>query len=190
MKRCTKCGLKKSLTEFYARTDNGQPKSACKPCEREKRATYVDGNKEAIRIRRVLNASKYRRYNKRYYEAHKEQHAATMRVYTQNRTKSDPNFKLLRNLRTRLYNALKRNFYVDQSFDPGCSINELKNYLESKFQPGMSWDNWSREGWHIDHIKPLRAFDLTDPNQLKEAVHYTNLQPLWAKDNLHKSGKV
>lgn len=73
--------------------------------------------------------------------------------------------------------------------DLGCSMEELKVYLESKFQPGMSWDNYSFTGWHIDHIIPLSSFDLTDPEQFKQACHYTNLQPLWAEDNFKKSNK-
>ena len=52
----------------------------------------------------------------------------------------------------------------------------------------MSWDNYGE--WHIDHIMPLSTFDLTNPDQLKEACKYTNLQPLWAEDNLHKSSKL
>ena len=70
--------------------------------------------------------------------------------------------------------------------DLGCTIEELKLYLAAKFQPGMSWENWSFAGWHIDHIRPLASFDLTDSAQFKLAVHYTNLQPLWAKDNFSK----
>jgi len=62
--------------------------------------------------------------------------------------------------------------------------------LESKFQPDMNWDNWASDGWHIDHIKPLASFDLTDREQLLIACHYTNLQPLWAKDNIAKSDKI
>ena len=53
----------------------------------------------------------------------------------------------------------------------------------------MTWDNYGRYGWHIDHIKPLCRFDLTDGKQLLEAVHYTNLQPLWASDNYAKGGR-
>ena len=53
----------------------------------------------------------------------------------------------------------------------------------------MSWDNWSIKGWHIDHIRPCSSFDLSDPTQQKECFHYTNLQPLWASENLKKNNK-
>ena len=70
-------------------------------------------------------------------------------------------------------------------------VHELKVYLERLFHPGMTWDNLgrydkNRPTWHIDHIKPLSLFDLTDNEQVKLACHYTNLQPLWAEENLRK----
>jgi len=71
--------------------------------------------------------------------------------------------------------------------DLGCTIPELIKYLESKFQLGMTWENHSSTGWHIDHIIPLCEFDLTDREQFLKAAHYTNLQPLWAEDNLKKN---
>lgn len=93
-------------------------------------------------------------------------------------------------LRSRLLKALKGGIKSHKTKELlGCSIEELRVYLESKFQPGMSWNNWTKDGWHIDHIKPLASFDLTDPQQLKEACHYTNLQPLWAEENLRKGDK-
>ena len=66
----------------------------------------------------------------------------------------------------------------------GCNKNELASHLETQFTEGMSWDNYGK--WHIDHIKPIVSFDLTDPRQQKECFNYTNLQPLWAEDNLRK----
>lgn len=72
--------------------------------------------------------------------------------------------------------------------DLGCSIPEFKTYIENKFVDGMSWDNHGE--WHLDHIKPLASFDLTDRSQLLIACHYTNYQPLWAIDNLKKGCQV
>jgi hypothetical protein len=93
--------------------------------------------------------------------------------------------KIKRNLRSRLNKAIKNKHKMGSAVvDLGCSIEELYKHLESKFQPGMTWKNYGK--WQIDHIKPLCRFDLTDRKQLKIACHYTNLQPLWAKDNLEK----
>ena len=69
----------------------------------------------------------------------------------------------------------------------GCTIAEARAHLEAQFLPGMSWDNHGE--WHIDHIRPCASFDFSDPQQQKQCSHYTNLQPLWAKDNLSKSDK-
>ena len=71
----------------------------------------------------------------------------------------------------------------------GCTIAELMTHLENQFQEGMSWDNHGFYGWHIDHKKPCASFDLTDEEQAKQCFHYTNLQPLWAEDNLRKGAK-
>jgi hypothetical protein len=54
----------------------------------------------------------------------------------------------------------------------------------------MSWDNYGYEGWHIDHIKPIAKFDLSDPIQRAQCFHYSNLQPLWALDNMRKHARI
>jgi hypothetical protein len=96
--------------------------------------------------------------------------------------------RIKRNLRSRLNKALQGNYKTGSAVrDLGCSIEELKKYLESKFQDGMTWDNYGQ--WHIDHIRPLCSFNLQDPEELKKVCHYSNLQPLWAKDNLDKRNK-
>ncbi|MGA2412383.1 MAG: HNH endonuclease signature motif containing protein [Candidatus Binataceae bacterium] len=96
-------------------------------------------------------------------------------------------------LRSRVNKALRRTSNkarLSAVRDLGCTLNELRAYLESKFFPGMTWENRGRNGWHIDHIKPLASFDLTDREQFLQACHYTNLQPLWATDNLRKGAKI
>lgn len=71
--------------------------------------------------------------------------------------------------------------------DLGMSIPEFRGYIASKFQPGMTWENYGK--WHLDHIHPLALFDLTDDDQARAACHYSNIQPLWAIDNQRKSCK-
>ena len=70
----------------------------------------------------------------------------------------------------------------------GYSIDELREHLESRFQEGMSWDNHGRDGWHIDHVKPVSMFDYNSVNDsgFRECWALANLQPLWAADNIRK----
>lgn len=97
--------------------------------------------------------------------------------------------KLRRALRSRLRQALKKTYRSGSAVaDLGCSIEFLKIHLENSFSGEMTWDNYGAV-WHIDHIKPLASFDLTDRSQFLTAVHYTNLQPLLAADNLSKGAK-
>jgi hypothetical protein len=103
------------------------------------------------------------------------------------------NFRLKKTARSRIYNAIKR---LGQVQKPriryrtekmiGCTIEQLRSHLESRFKRGMTWDNHGSH-WHIDHIIPMAHFDLTDESQLLAASHYTNMQPMWAAENLAKS---
>lgn len=92
-------------------------------------------------------------------------------------------------LRDRLWEAIRGKVKSGSAVaDLGCTVAEARAYLEALFQPGMTWENYGE--WHIDHIRPLSSFsDLEDRDQLLQAVHYTNLQPLWAKDNIAKGSK-
>lgn len=111
--------------------------------------------------------------------------------YEGRKYKEDELFKIKKRLRGRVRDALKNNQKSGSAIqDLGCSVEDFKVYLESKFESGMSWENYAPKGWHIDHIKPLSSFDLTDRKQFLEACHYTNLQPLWWYDNLSKGNKV
>ena len=113
------------------------------------------------------------------------------RDYRRNRYATDIQFRLQLILRNRLRTAITGGYKSGSAVsDLGCTIAEFRVYLEKQFLPGMSWENHSRYGWHIDHIRPLSSFDLTDREQLLEACNYTNMQPLWAIDNLEKSKKL
>jgi hypothetical protein len=69
----------------------------------------------------------------------------------------------------------------------GCTIQQLKSFLEAEFEEGMTWDNYGE--WHVDHIRPCASFNLEDPEEQKKCFHWTNLQPLWARDNIRKGDK-
>jgi len=112
------------------------------------------------------------------------------KIYESNRKKTDPEFKLLKTIRSRINNVLHRKKIskLNETINLlGCSVSFLKEYLQEKFVDGMTWENHGV--WHIDHIKPCCQFNLIDEEEQKKCFHYTNLQPLWAKDNLSKGGK-
>jgi hypothetical protein len=95
------------------------------------------------------------------------------------------------NIRNLIYISIKKQGYSKKSktFETlGCSYEDFKQHLERQFTKGMTWDNHGQ--WHIDHVVPLSKFDLTDRSQFLKACHYTNLQPLWAIDNIRKSNKI
>lgn len=111
------------------------------------------------------------------------------RIYQKSRYDSDPLFATMGRLRARVRAFLKNKNSTKTSTTKeiiGCSGEQLKVYIESKFQDGMSWEN--RSQWHIDHIVPLASAKSLD--EVIKLCHYTNLQPLWAKDNLSKGCKI
>lgn len=155
----------------------------------ENRLAYLHSEKRKIQAREYAreyrNTETYKTYQKNY----ERQEINKQRRKT--RRKNSINHKLSVQIRKRTKEALQgQPKACSFAKSLGCSISELKRYLELKFQPGMTWDNHGTYGWHIDHIIPLSSFDLTDKDQFMKACHYTNLQPLWAKDNLRKGAKL
>lgn len=103
------------------------------------------------------------------------------------RRNNDFQYQMICNLRSRSRKAFL-GFYKDKTTQKilGCSLNELHKHIVSKFQEGMTIDNYGE--WHLDHIIPLSS--ARNKEELEKLFHYTNLQPLWAIDNLRKSNKI
>lgn len=130
--------------------------------------------------------------HKKWIQKNREKVNSQQRRYCKERRRDDPSFRILGALRSRLQKALKSQSAskLDRSADLlGCSAIDLKLHIESQFTDGMTWENYGLHGWHVDHIKPCNKFNLTIDEEQKECFHYSNLQPLWAKDNLRKSDK-
>ena len=127
-------------------------------------------------------------YRKVYHNANKEYE----RAYSRGKYASDIPFKLRKLVRDAYHRATGK-WLGKQGVTEflGCTIEEYQDYLESKFIGGMTWDNHAVDGWHIDHILPLNesGTTLTEEEKIKR-IHYTNTQPLWAKDNIKKGNKL
>ncbi len=159
--------------------------------DRQIKQWFLD-NKEENRLYRKKQNAKWNKENiekiKEYGREYRTTHLKERREYESVRRKTDPLFKLTKNLRSRLRLALKaKSWHKNTHFNKyiGCTLFELKLHIERKFTVGMSWNNYGE--WHIDHIVSLSSAN--SKAQLYEFCHYTNLQPLWAADNLRKSNK-
>lgn len=152
-------------------------------------------NRPETKIRRKEMAKKYEnkpeviKYRKEYKNRPEIRERRNNR--RNKRYKEDLNYKLSMGLRIRLNSAVKGNYKAGSAVhDLGCTIAELKIHLEKQFKPGMTWDNHILFGWHIDHRSALSTFDLTNREQFLKACHYTNLQPMWWKENISKGKKL
>jgi hypothetical protein len=181
--------LKKIISDLKRKLYHNMKQKEYNRRNKEKRRIYDKQyrsiNKEKIAINDSIRHKKYYSINKE--KINKRNSLYYNNGYEKRRKSVDINFKLRKLLRTRLQSAMRGNYKSGSAVrDLGCSIDELKIHLEKQFKSGMNWQNHGKFGWHIDHIKPLSSFDLTNPQQLKEAVHHTNLQPLWWQENLSK----
>ena len=162
---------------------------------REYNKKYFDKNRE----KRIGNLKKWAKENPERVKKAKKRWNGENRVKVNKRWNvrakirrlTDPKFTLLRNLRGRAKKTLLgiNNSITTLELLGVRSGEEIRKYIESKFLEGMTWKNYG-EGWHIDHIIPLCSFNLENESERREAFHYTNLQPLWAKDNLKKGSKI
>jgi hypothetical protein len=146
----------------------------------------------------------YVKCQKKYYDANREKRIETSKRYRLNNIEKYRGFRRAQYSKSKSYRIsvlLRRRMFGEMkkasakksktTFELlGCTISEFKKYIESIFLPGMSWENHSIHGWHLDHIIPISSFDLTKPDQQKICFNYKNIQPLWAEDNLRKSDKI
>ena len=149
---------------------------------------YIDNRERRLRYDKEYNL-KNKEKRKQWRLNNKEKSKKYQNKYYKKKIKIDPNYKLIRNMRSRIWFALKRNHKSKSTIKLlGCSVEECWQHLKSKFQPGMTKENYGQ--WHVDHIIPCASFDLKCPVQQLACFHYTNLQPLWAADNIRKKDKV
>ncbi len=174
MKMCLKCKTLRNLSEFgIDRQAASGLRPYCKTCEQ----IHWHNTKE------MKNKQRRCRYLK-----DKSIICAKNYAYKKRRIREDIQFRLRCNLSRRINNALHGNIKSDRTKKLlGCSIDELKLYIQNKFTYGMTWNNYG--AWHIDHIRPCISFDLSIPEQQRKCFNYSNLQPLWAIDNIIKRNK-
>lgn len=219
VKVCKKCLIEKPLETFTYRKDNNYYESRCNECVKEYQKEYYLKNKKKLlknsnsyyseNVEKVLDRSKdYRDNNvekikqrKREYHINnrekinekvktwRENNKSRRVQYEKYKRNSDVIYALRVNIRNRIKVYLKKCDITKKSktFDiVGCTPVYLKEYLEKRFKKGMSWEN--RKEWHIDHIIPLSSAKTEE--EIYKLCHYTNLQPLWEKDNLRKGNKI
>lgn len=187
MKVCSKCKIQKAVELFpkdKSKKDGFHPN--CKDCFKKYSKINSERKKEYNKIYRKLNEDNL----KQYYHINKEQIIERIKKYNYNRRKTDYLFNFTCNVRSLIRMSFKRgnNHFKKKSRTEdilGCSIEEFKKYIESKFTEGMSFKNYGK--WHLDHIKPISL--ATTEEEVIELNHYTNFQPLWAIDNFKKGAK-
>lgn len=208
-KKCVKCGKEYPATsEYFGKTKQSASglKGTCKKCLYAYNKIYHDKNKEELILKRRIyyqenkkllydkkkeytkkNKEKVAETAKRYKEQNKEKLKEWQNKYTIDRLNTDKAFREAFRLRNQLRRMLFKKADTEKNRSlVGCDVEQLTKHFESLFCDGMNWENHGTHGWHIDHIIPCVAFDLMNEQEVKECFHYTNLQPLWAKDNMKK----
>jgi len=216
-KECSKCQVTKSFDHFpndpkcsdgkrgtckNCRLNQWVPQEdevlSCKICNEEKHhALFANRGKQKPYEcktcrnkrdidKRNLDRDAYNKKQREIYNKNKDKINETRRKTLQERRDKDPKYRAMMALHCRLYIAVKEKKGKTLELT-GCCKEQLITHLESKFTEGMSWENYGK--WHIDHIRPCASFDLVEPEEQKKCFHWTNLQPLWAQDNMRKGAK-
>lgn len=190
-KICTTCKESLPLEEFYVekKTKDGR-RAVCKNCMND----FSKNRYKNMKPEEKDKLSKYSRTkNKEWFQKNKKRVCENIKE----RNRTDPNFSLIRRIRGRHRSALVRYLKtknckkVDKTLNLlGCSAHDFKTYIESLFRDGMAWDKLLNSEVHLDHIRPCSSFDLSKPEDQRACFHYTNIQPLWAVDNLKKGDKM
>jgi hypothetical protein len=200
-KICKYCNIEKDINEFYSK------QAMCKECSKLENKKYRENNKEKIKYKGKLyyknnidkikeyrenNIEKIKEYQQTYQQTYQQKYDTKeyMKNYNKERRKYDDLYRLSSNMRRRIRHIFKSNGYKKNSISEqllGCSYEDFKIYLESKFEHWMSYDNYGlyngelNYGWDIDHICPLS--NASSEDELIKLCHYTNLQPLCSKVN-------
>lgn len=213
LKKCTRCNVIKESYQFSkCNSSKDGLQFRCKVCRSEDMKVWRKNNEEYCKKYAheswLNNKESKSKYSKKYQTLNKEQQKTYSKKHRQTKkgieTRKkyrkieyklkygiDTEWTLKLILRNRLKNAVKNNFQKGKTLKIlGCSIQDLKLYLEQQFNNNMNWDNYGKNKyWEIDHIKPCSSFNLTDIEQQKQCFHYTNLQPLTILQNRIKKDK-
>jgi hypothetical protein len=206
-KKCSCCKEIKDIALFNKNKNTWDGLAVyCKSCKRLKdkksHEKYKDKRNMLCNEHYAKNRKKYNILGKEWRINNKEkinQRRIRMRKHDSSVSLKNHHKKYKENIQYRISCTLRGRFRqaVDNCYKSGSAIKLLgvpidifKIHIEQQFTKGMTWENYGLHGWHIDHIRPCASFDLTDPEQQKQCFHYTNLQPLWAEDNLKKSDRL
>jgi hypothetical protein len=179
----------KALSYYYAnhekRKEIARKAAKIRHEKKKKDPEYLSKRKVQFANWKAKNKNKIKELNKLWREKNPERWKA-LRGNSREKLRKTPKYKIINNLRKRLRDFVSTKVSRVDLF--GCTPDQLKLHLESQFTNGMTWANYG--DWHIDHIIPCSSFDLKKAEDVLKCCHYTNLQPLWAKDNILKSNKM
>lgn len=151
---------------------------------------YYSRNRQLIKSYRARNARKIHAANSRWHRENRDRIRERKRAESRRRRERITE-QISGNLRRQIGRRIKKggSKFARSEALLGCTFEEFRQHLERQFRRGMKWQNYGR-AWHIDHIIPCSAFDLTRPEHVRQCFHFTNLQPLWAKANIRKGAKI